>query len=164
MCPLRVLKITELVLTLEGAAEGGGSQTQVWHLTEVLKNPKNWVKKPTLNCWLFVDFFMRTTWAFLEIIQKPGSRDFFNSETFGKLKNWNQRFYNSIFFPKTGIGCSAILFFFIKLELEVLLFLKFMRITSFFHHKFQNPGMRRFHNLKNIKELESEVLEFWNFP
>jgi hypothetical protein len=24
--------------------------------------------------------------------------------------------------------------------------------------------MRRFHNLKNIKELESEVLEFWNFP
>jgi len=26
---LRALKITELVLTLEGAAEGGGSQTEV---------------------------------------------------------------------------------------------------------------------------------------
>jgi hypothetical protein len=50
----------------------------------------------------------------LEIIQKPGSRDYFNSETFGKLKNCNQRFYNSSFFHKTGIGGSEILFFFHK--------------------------------------------------
>jgi hypothetical protein len=93
----------------------------------------------------------------LEIIQKPGSRDFFNSK---KLKNWNQRFYDSIIFHNIGIGGSAILFYFIKIEWEVLLFLKFMRITSFFHHKFQNPGIGGFHNFKNIKELESEVLEF----
>ncbi len=93
----------------------------------------------------------------MEIIQKPGSRDFFNSK---KLKNLNQKFYNSIFFHKTGIGASAILFFFIKLEWEVLLFLKFMRITSFFHHNFQNPRIGGFHNLKNLKELELEVLEF----
>jgi hypothetical protein len=103
---------------------------------------------------------MRTTRLFLEIIQKPGSRDYFNSETFGKLKNCKQRFYNSSFFHRTGIGGSEILFFSIKLELEVLLFLKFMRITRFFHHNFENLGMGGFHNLKNIKELESEVLEF----
>jgi len=49
---MMVLKITELVLTLEGVVERGGgeSQFQVRHLTEVLKNPKNWVKEPTLNC------------------------------------------------------------------------------------------------------------------
>ncbi len=73
---------------------------------------------------------------FWEKNQNPGSGGFFNSK---KLKNWNQRFCDSIFFHKTGIGSSAILFFFIKLKLEVLLFLKFMRITSFFMTKFQNP-------------------------
>jgi hypothetical protein len=93
----------------------------------------------------------------LEIIQKPGSKNFFNLK---KTKNWNQRFCHTIFFHKTGIGGSVILLFFIKLEWEVLLFLKFMRITSFFHHNFQNHGIGGFHNLKNIKELESEVLEF----
>jgi hypothetical protein len=46
------------------------------------------------------------------------------------------------------------IYFFIKLELEVILFLTFMRITSFFHDKFQNPGMGGFLNEKNIKELE----------
>jgi len=29
-----------------------------------------------------------------------------------------------------------------------------------YHHSFQNPGMGGFHNSKNIKELELEVLEF----
>jgi len=86
---------------------------------------------------------MRITRLFLEIIQKPRSGDFFNSK---KLRNWNHRFYNSIFFHKTGIRGSAILFFFIKLELEVLLFLKFMRITISFPEKFQNPGIRGFLN------------------
>ncbi len=52
-----------------------------------------------------------------------------------------------------------ILFFFIKLELEVLLFLKFLRITSFFHHKFQNPGMGGLRNLKILKNLNRR---FWN--
>jgi hypothetical protein len=65
---------------------------------------------------------MRTTRHFLEIIQKPGSRDYFNSEAFGKLKNCNQRFYKSSFFHKAGIGGSEILFFSINLELEVLRF------------------------------------------
>jgi hypothetical protein len=65
---------------------------------------------------------MRTTRLFLEIIQKLGSRNYFNSKTFGKLKNCNQRFYNSSFFYKTGIGGFEILFFSIKLEFEVLRF------------------------------------------
>jgi hypothetical protein len=50
------------------------------------------------------------------------------------------------FFHKTGIVGSASIFLFIKLESEVLLFLKFMRITSFFQDKFQNPGMGGFLN------------------
>ncbi len=53
-----------------------------------------------------------------------------------------------------------ILLFFIKLESKVLLFLKFMRITIFFHHNSQNPGMGGFLNIKDIQELELEVLEF----
>jgi hypothetical protein len=35
-----------------------------------------------------------------------------------------------------------------------------MRITIFFHDNFQNPGMGGFLNLKDIQELELEVLEF----
>jgi hypothetical protein len=77
-----------------------------------------------------------------------------------KKKNWNQRFCDSIFFHKTGIGGSVILLFSIKLESKVLLFLKFMRITIFFHDNFQNCGMGGFLNLKDIQELELEVLEF----
>jgi hypothetical protein len=52
-----------------------------------------------------------------------------------------------------------ILFFFIKLEWEVFSFLKFMRITSFFHRNFENPGVRGFHNFKKLKNLK---LRFWN--
>jgi hypothetical protein len=51
---------------------------------------------------------MRTTRTFGKKIKKPGSGGFFNSK---KLKNCNQRFCDSIFFHKTGIGSSAILFF-----------------------------------------------------
>jgi hypothetical protein len=39
-----------------------------------------------------------------------------------------------------------IFFFFIKLKLKVLLFLKFMRITISFHDNFQNPRMGGFLN------------------
>jgi hypothetical protein len=34
-----------------------------------------------------------------------------------------------------------------------------MRITSFFHHNFENPGIGGFHNLKKLKNLN---LRFWN--
>jgi len=92
----------------------------------------------------------------LEKIQKPRYGGFFNSKI---LKNWNQRFCDSIFFHKTGIGSSAILLFFIKLELEVLLFLKFMRITRFFMTIFKTLEWEVFLIKKILKNLN---WTFWN--